>query len=197
MTRRPAQVSGGRTALVVLAGVAVAIASSGCPAAPTERAAPETSAARTQPGPPVTEGVALTPTVIAVEESSATYEVPIAAPPAAAEGRPVEAAPPVEDRPADSPKRCLTLQVSPSSASAYGIQGEVVQLVVRARNGCSTNFGSATFRVTAIGPDGRELGSAVGSFSVGIAPFGSAETLIAIPTKPSLALTYRAEVMGY
>lgn len=196
MTRRPAQVSGRRTAIVVLAGVAVAIASSGCPGR-TERAAPETSAARTQPGPPVTEGVALTPTAIPMVESSATYEVPIAAPPAAAEGRPVEAAPPVENRPADSPKRCLTLQVSPSSASAYGIRGEVVQLVVRARNGCSTNFGSATFRVTAIGPDGRELGSAGGSFSVGIAPFGSAETLIAIPTKPSLALTYRAEVMGY
>jgi len=196
MTRRPAQVSGGRTALVVLAGVAVAIASSACPGR-AERAAPETSAARTQPGSPVTEGVALAPTAIAMKESSATYEVPIAVPPAAEERRPVEAVPLVEERPADSPKRCLTLQASPSSASAYGIRGEVVQLVVRARNGCSTNFGSASFRATAIGPDGRELGSAVGSFSAGIAPFGSAETLIAISTRPSLALTYRAEVMGY
>jgi hypothetical protein len=180
--------------LLVLAGVAVAIAGSACPGR-TERTAQETSVVRTEPGPPVTEGVTLTPTAIAMEESSATYEVPIA-PPAAEEQRPVEAAP-VENRPADSPKRCLMLQVSPSSASAYGIRGEVVQLVVRARNGCSTNFGSATFRVTAIGPDGREVGSAVGSFSAGIPLGGSAETLIAIPTKPSLALTYRAEVMGY
>jgi hypothetical protein len=196
MTRRSAQLSGGRTALVMLAGVAVAIASSAC-SRPTERTASETPVERTQPGPLVAEGVSLTPTAVAMQESSATFEVPIAVSPAAGERAPVGAAPPVEIRPVDTPKRCLTLQVSPSSASAYGIRGEVVQLVVRARNGCSTNFGSATFRVTAIGPDGRDLGSAVGNFSVGIPPFGSSETLIAIPTRPSLNLTYRSEVMGY
>jgi hypothetical protein len=127
-------------------------------------------------------------------ESSATYEVPIVARPTEA---PVNPAPIAEDRPADTPMRCILLHVSPSSSSAYGLRGEVVQLVVRGQNGCSTHFGGASFRVTAIGSGGQPVGSASGSFSSGFPPGGSAETLVAIPTKPSLALTYRAEVTGY
>ena len=98
-----------------------------------------------------------------------------------------------EARPADSPARCLALQAYPSSVSAYGVRGEVVQLVVRAQNGCGTTFGGASFRVTAVGPDGSEVASASGRISVAIPPGGSAETLVAIPTKPSMALSYRAE----
>jgi hypothetical protein len=196
MTRRSARLSGGRRALVLLAGVAVAIASSACPG-PTERAAPETSVERTQPGSPVTEEVTLTPTAIAMEESSATFEVPIAVPPAAEERRPVEPAPVVADRPQDSPQRCLTVHASPNFASAYGRAGEVVQLVVRIQNACGTNFGGASFRVTAIGADGSPVGSASGSFSSPIPAGGSAETLVAIPARRSAVLTYRAEVTGY
>lgn len=194
MTRRPARLFGGRI-LVVLAALAVVVASSAC-RAPADRAAPEAPVDRARPA-PVTDEVAPTPTAILMQESSATFEVPIAASAPAPEQRPSEAFPSVEDRPADSPKRCLTLSASPSSSAAYGIRGEVVQLVVHGRNGCSTNFNSASFRVTAIGPNGQDVGSAGGSFSGGIAPFGSAETLIAIPTKPSLSLTFRAEVIGY
>jgi hypothetical protein len=69
----------------------------------------------------------------------------------------------------------------------------VVQLVVRAQNGCGTDFGGASFRVTAIGSNGREVASAFGRFSDAIPPGGSAETLVVIPTKPSMALSYRAE----
>jgi hypothetical protein len=127
-------------------------------------------------------------------ESSATYEVPIAAHPTEASFNP---APIAEDRPADTPARCIMIRVFPSSSSAYGLREEVVQLVVRGQNGCSTHFGSASFRVTAIGSDGQPVGSASGSFSSGFPPGGSAESLVAIPTKPSLALTYRAEVTGY
>jgi hypothetical protein len=195
MTRRPARLFGERI-LVVLAALAVVVASSAC-RAPADRAAPEAPADRGRPAPVVADEVAPTPTVIPMQESSATFEVPIAASAPAPAQRPSEAFRSGEDRPADSPKRCLTLSASSSSSAAYGIRGEVVQLVVRARNGCSTNFNSASFRVTAIGPDGQDVGSAGGSFSGGIAPFGSAETLIAIPTKPSLSLTYRAEVIGY
>lgn len=137
----------------------------------------------------------------AERESEATFVVPILE----ATERPVPAPaprlavpfPPREDRPADSPARCIMLQAYPSSVSAYGVGGEVVQLVVRAQNGCSANFGSASFRVAAVGPDGREVVSASGRFSGAIPAGGSAETLIAIPTKPSLRLTYRAEVLGY
>jgi hypothetical protein len=117
-------------------------------------------------------------------ESSATYEVPIVARPTETAVNP---APIAEDRPADTPMRCILLHVSPSSSSAYGLRGEVVQLVVRGQNGCSTHFRGASFRVTAIGSGGQPVGSASGSFSSGFPPGGSAETLVAIPTKPSLA----------
>jgi hypothetical protein len=135
------------------------------------------------------------PTAIAMEESSATYEVPIAAPTEVR--RLFEPAPAVADRPADSPQRCLVVHVSPNFASAYGRAGEVVQLVVRIQNACGTNFGGASFRVTAIGADGGPVGSASGSFSSPIPAGGSAETLVAIPARRSALLTYRAEVTGY
>ncbi len=85
------------------------------------------------------------------------------------------------------------LQANPSTVSAYGTSGEIVQLVVRGQNGCSTNFGSVSFRAIAIGLDGREIASAVGRFPEGIRAGGSAETLIAIATKPVLGATYRAQ----
>lgn len=134
----------------------------------------------------------------AAEEAEATYELPARD----AYGRPINSvdppatavwAPP-ESRAADTPARCLMLQAYPSNVSAYGSFGEVVQLVVRAQNGCSTNFGYASFRAIAIGPDGQEVASAVGSFSGGIRAGGSAETLIAVRAKPGTSMTYRAEV---
>jgi hypothetical protein len=177
----------------MLAGVAVAIASSACPGR-TERAAPETSVEHIQPGSPVTGEVTLTPTALAMEESSATFEVPVAPPTEVR--RPYEPAPVVADRPADSPQRCLSVRASPNFASAYGRAGEVVQLVVRIQNACGTNFDGASFRVTAIGADGS-VGSASGRFSSPIPAGGSAETLVAIPARASAVLTYRAEVTGY
>jgi len=65
---------------------------------------------------------------------------------------------------------------------------------VRAQNGCGTNFGYASFRAVAIGPDGQEVASSHGSFAGGIRAGGSAETLIAVRTKPGTNMTYRAEV---
>jgi hypothetical protein len=131
-------------------------------------------------------------------ESEALYEIPVASTeeraPAPPEPPPAAAWPPAEDRPADTPSRCLMLQAHPSNVSAFGSSGEVVQLVVRAQNGCGTNFGSASFRAVAIGPDGSEVASAVGRFPEGVRAGGSAETLIALRTKPALSLTYRAEV---
>ncbi|MEO8349651.1 MAG: hypothetical protein ABI610_12120 [Acidobacteriota bacterium] len=132
------------------------------------------------------------------EEAEATYELPARD----ANGRPINSVDPPatavwvppESRPADTAARCLMLQAYPSNVSAYGSFGEVVQLVVRAQNGCSTNFGYASFRAIAIGPDGREVASAVGSFSGGIHAGGSAETLIAVRAKPGTSMTYRAEV---
>nr|MDQ5872855.1 hypothetical protein [Acidobacteriota bacterium] len=131
-------------------------------------------------------------------EAEAIYELPV--PDAAGQpARPPDPPPaadwaPPEDRPSDTPTRCLMLQAYPSNVSAYGSFGEVVQLVVRAQNGCSTNFGYASFRAIAIGPDGQEVASAVGSFSGGIRAGGSAETLIAVRAKPGTSMTYRAEV---
>jgi hypothetical protein len=192
MTRRSARPFGRRGALAV--ALLTGLVTTGCPGRPSEKAAPETAA-----GPaasPATEALVPAPTAVAMQEASATFEVPIATP-VAEVTRAVPAAPFVENRPADTPERCLMLQVSPSSSSAYGLRGEVVQLVVRVQNGCGTNFGSASFRVTAIGADGSPVASASGRFFAAIRPGGSAETLIAIPTKPSLGLTYRGEVTGY
>ena len=129
-------------------------------------------------------------------EAEAIYEVPVAAserPPEPPDPRPAAPWPPAEERPADTPARCLMLQAHPSNVSAFGPSGEVVQLVVRAQNGCGTNFGSASFRAVAIGPDGSEVASATGRFPGGVRAGGSAETLIALRTKPALNLTYRAE----
>jgi len=133
----------------------------------------------------------------AAAESEATFEVPILEVderPTAAPAPPTVApyAPP-EDRPPDTTARCLMLQAYPSTVAAYGRSGEVVQLVVRAQNGCGTNFDYASFRAIAIGPNGLELASAMGRFPEGIRAGGSAETLIAIPTKPVIGATYRAE----
>lgn len=131
-------------------------------------------------------------------EAEAIYEVPVPVsgeiPPAVPEPPPAAPWPPAEDRPADTPARCLMLQAHPSNVSAFGPSGEVVQLVVRAQNGCGTNFGSASFRAVAIGPDGAEVASAVGRFPGGVRAGGSAETLIALRTKPAMSLTYRAEI---
>lgn len=136
--------------------------------------------------------------VPAEEEAEAAYELPARD----AYGRPINSVDPPataawvppESRPADTAARCLMLQAYPSNVSAYGSFGEVVQLVVRAQNGCSTNFGYASFRAIVIGPDGQEVASAVGSFSGGIRAGGSAETLIAVRAKPGTSMTYRAEV---
>jgi hypothetical protein len=131
-------------------------------------------------------------------EAETVYEVPVAAAeePASAQLDPSPALdwPPPQERPADTPARCVQLTASPSNVSAFGSSGEVVQLVVRAQNGCGTNFDSAYFRAYALAPDGRELASAAGRFPGGVLAGGSAETLIALRTKPALGLTYRAEI---
>lgn len=131
-------------------------------------------------------------------EAGAIYEVPVLdveeRPAAAPDPPPAASWVPAEDRPADTPARCLMLQAYPSNVAAFGLSGEVVQLVVRAQNGCGTDFGYASFRAVAIGPDGREVASAVGGFAGGIRAGGSAETLIAVRTKPGTSMTYRAEV---
>ena len=64
---------------------------------------------------------------------------------------------------------------------------------MRGQNGCATNFGYVSFRAIAIGPNGLELASAVGRFPEGIRAGGSAETLVVVPTKPDMGVTYRAE----
>jgi hypothetical protein len=190
MTRRSSRFSGGGPALLVLAVAAVTIASTTACTRPAERTAPGKSVERAQPGAPEREVRIPTPTETVMEESSATFEVSVPV----TEFRP---SPTAERRLDDTPTRCIMVSASPSSASAYGVSGEVVQVVVRAQNGCGTHFGGASFRVTAIGANGREVASASGSFSTGIPPGGTAETLIAIPTKPSLGFIYRAEVTGY
>lgn len=153
---------------------------------------------------PVTEAPLLRAAPAATEpppaaaESEATFELPVLdvdeRPTAAPDPPPAAAWVPPEDRPADTPARCLMLQAYPSNVAAFGSSGEVVQLVVRAQNGCGTNFGYASFRAVAIGPDGREVASAVGGFAGGIRAGGSAETLIAVRTKPGTNMAYRAEV---
>ena len=131
-------------------------------------------------------------------EAEAIYEVPVAdlEEPAAVPDAPTAAPdwPPPAERRVDTPARCIQLTAQPSNVSAFGSSGEVVQLVVRAQNGCGTNFDSAWFRAVALAPDGRELASASGRFPGGVRAGSSAETLIALRTKPAPSLTYRAEI---
>lgn len=170
----------------------------------TEREAMRESAAAARPAevssaPPASTVPAASAPVAepAPAEEQAVYEVPV--------GDMEEPAPPVEptaapdwpppaERRVDTPSRCIQLTAQPSNVSAFGSSGEVVQLVVRAQNGCGTNFDGAWFRAVAIAPDGRELASASGRFPGGVRAGSSAETLIALRTKPALGLTYRAEI---
>jgi hypothetical protein len=126
-------------------------------------------------------------------ESEATFEFPV--PPE----RPTEVREyrPPEERREDAPATCIVATAAPTTASAFGRTGEVIQLIVRAHNACPTNFGNVTFRAVAIAPDGREVGWASGQFYGGVPPGSGAETLVVIPMRPSVALTYRAEITGY
>lgn len=171
----------------------------------TEREAMRESAAAARPAegestPPAAAVPAASAPVAepAPAEAEAIYEVPVAGveEPAAVPAAPTAAPdwPPPAERRVDTPARCIQLTAQPSNVSAFGSSGEVVQLVVRAQNGCGTNFDSAWFRAVAIAPDGRELASASGRFPGGVRAGSSAETLIALRTKPALGLTYRAEV---
>ena len=133
----------------------------------------------------------------ASSEVEAVYEVPVGAEepvPAPPDPSPAPVWPPPEERRADTAERCIQLTAHPSNVSAFGSSGEVVQLVVRAQNGCGTNFDSAYFRAFAIAPDGREVAAASGRFPGGVRAGASAETLIALRTKPAMGLTYRAEI---
>lgn len=143
-------------------------------------------------------------------ESGATIEIPLGGELPAAPSiesdvpSPVEPAaappppplPPIDERPVDEPGRCLTLDATPNTVSAYGSAGPAVQLVVRARNGCATAFsGSSTyFRVVAAGANGFPFASVNGRFSGPIPAYGTAETLVAITGDATRITTYRAEL---
>lgn len=197
-------VSTGKAAVLLLVGAAIAAAAWQV-GRKTEREALRESAAAARPteaasAPPAAEVPAASARVLepAGAPAEATYEVPIgsAEEPAAAPVEPTAAPawPPPEERRPDTAARCIQLTAAPSNVSAFGSSGEVVQLVVRAQNGCGTNFDSAWFRAVAVAPDGRELASASGRFPGGVRAGSSAETLIALRTPPAMGLTYRAEI---
>lgn len=129
-----------------------------------------------------------------MHESSATIEVAVAVPEPEPTADPGFLSMPL--RPADEPKRCLTLEASPTSVSAYGATGTAVQLTVRARNGCATGFsGSSTyFRAVAVSIEGSELASATGRFSGEIRPYTTADTLVAVEVDPTRVRAWRVEL---
>jgi hypothetical protein len=128
------------------------------------------------------------------EERSATLEVAVAPPAPEPTAEPAVLS--ARDARADDPARCLTLEASPNSASAYGATAAAVQLVIRARNSCASGFsGPATyFRAVAVSMEGTELASATGRFAGEIKPYSSAETLVAIETDPTRVRTWRVEL---
>ena len=193
-------VSTGKAVILLLVGAAIAAAAWQL-GRKTEREAlrdgsPAAAPAETPDAPAAPPPVE--PDEPASSEVEAVYEVPVqsaAEPPAP----PPDPSPPPEwprpeERRPETAERCVQLTAYPSNVSAFGSSGEVVQLVVRAQNGCGTNFDSAYFRASAIAPDGREVAAASGRFPGGVRAGGSAETLIALRTKPALGLTYRAEI---
>ena len=160
-----------------------------------ERARQAEAADPAQAGATANDSPLPTPEPIALEESSASIEVAIAPPPA-----PEPTAEPAflsePPRSPDDPSRCLTLEASPTSVSAYGASGAAVQLTVRARNGCASGFSGPTvyFRAVAVSLEGSELASATGRFSGEIRPYSTAETLIAIETDPTRVRSWRVEL---
>jgi hypothetical protein len=128
------------------------------------------------------------------EEQSAALEVAVAPPAPEPTAEPAFLSAPALR--ADEPGRCLTLEASPSSVSAYGATGPAVQLVVRARNSCATGFpGPSTyFRAVAVSMEGTELAAATGRFSAEIKPYSTAETLVAVEADPTRVRTWRVEL---
>jgi hypothetical protein len=175
-----------RTLLLVAAAIAVAACRIGERAQPEESAEPAQASAPADPAP--------TPEPVALQESSATIEVAIPQPDVAPTAEPAFLTEP--PRPTDSPERCLTLEATPSSVSAYGVSGPAAQLIVRARNACSTGFPGPRvyFRAVAISMEGTELASATGRFSGEIRPFSTAETLVAIETDLTRVRSWRVEL---
>lgn len=177
-----------RNLLLVAAAIGLAACRMGERAQPAEAVEPEqASATASEPSPPTPEPVALV-------ESSATIEVAIPAPAPEPTAEPAFLSEP--PRPPDDPSRCLTLEASPNSVSAYGASGAAVQLTVRARNGCATGFPGPRvyFRAVAVSMEGSELASATGRFSGEIRPYSTAETLVAIETDPTRVRSWRVEL---
>lgn len=164
-------------------------------AALIERAVRERTEA---PAPPVTGEAAIPPSVpqeaVPGEERSATLEVAVAPPVPEPTAEPAVLS--AREASADDPARCLTLEASPNSASAYGATGTAVQLVIRARNSCATGFSgqSTYFRAVAVSMEGTELASATGRFSGEIKPYSTAETLVAIEADPTRIRSWRVEL---
>lgn len=174
-----------RKLLLVAAAIALAACRIGERAQPEESAEPAQASAPADPAP--------TPEPVALEERSATIEVAIREPAAEPTAEPAFL---TEPRPPDDPERCLTLEARPSSVSAYGVSGPAAQLIVTARNGCSTGFPGPRvyFRAVAISMEGTELASATGRFSGEIRPFSTAETLVAIETDLTRVRSWRVEL---
>jgi hypothetical protein len=148
--------------------------------------------------PPATGETAMPPSApeeaVPGEERSATLEVAVAPPVPEPTAEPAVFS--AREARADDPARCLTLEASPNSASAYGATGAAVQLVIRARNSCATGFlGQSTyFRAVAVSMEGTELAAVTGRFSGEIKPYSTAETLVAIEADPTRVRTWRVEL---
>jgi hypothetical protein len=177
-----------RNLLLIAAVIALAACRMGERARQAESADPAAASATANDSPPAT------PEPIALEESSASIEVAIAPPAPEPTAEPAFLSEPT--RSPDDPSRCLTLEASPTSVSAYGASGAAVQLTVRARNGCASGFSGSTvyFRAVAVSMEGSELASATGRFSGEIRPYSTAETLIAIETDPTRVRSWRVEL---
>jgi hypothetical protein len=175
-----------RKLLLVAAAIALAACRIGERAQQAESAEPAPASAPADPAP--------TPEPVALPESSATIEVTIPQPDIAPTAEPAFLTEP--PRPPDDPERCLTLDARPSSVSAYGVSGPAAQLIVRARNACSTGFPGPRvyFRAVAVSMEGSELASATGQFSGEIRPYATAETLVAIETDLTRVRSWRVEL---
>jgi hypothetical protein len=200
MSRRERGSVSGQTVVLalLLAGIGVVAWLAG---RRTERAAllaraerERTEAAASVVGREVPSPLATPEGAVTGEEQSATLEVVVAPPAPEPTAEPAFlSSPPLR---ADEPARCLTLEASPSSVSAYGATGPAVQLVVRARNSCATGFpGPSTyFRAVAVSMEGTELAAATGRFSTEIKPYSTAETLVAVEADPTRVRTWRVEL---
>jgi hypothetical protein len=206
----PARAAAVLAAIAVLAAAIVAYEAGrrGRPPAPAERSEGDPAPAGRGRAPVATEAPAPLPETPAPAGTadSAVFEQPVApqkrvepapaaAPQEAPAAQPEPYAPPQGER--RDAARCIRLDVTPTYVEAHRVAGPVVQLTVRAHNGCAFTFEGRqiAFRISATSPDGFELAHTTARLDNDLPPYGTAQTTVDLLCDATRVARYRVELL--